>query len=135
MSNNGYCIVLFDGVCNLCIGIVNFIIKRDSKEKFKFAALQSESGQAMLKKFNLPTNNFGSFIFIKREKYFIKSTAGLHVLKEIGGVWKLFYILIIIPRPLRDGIYTIIARTRYRIFGKQDTCITPTPEVRQRFLK
>lgn len=135
MSNNENYILLFDGVCNLCISVVNFTIKRDSKEKFKFAALQSESGQALLKKFNLPTNDFGSFVFIKREKYFIKSSAGLNVLKEIGGVWKLFYFFIIIPSPLRDFIYNIVARTRYRIFGKQDTCIIPTPEVKQRFLK
>jgi predicted DCC family thiol-disulfide oxidoreductase YuxK len=135
MSNNENYILLFDGVCNLCISVVNFTIKRDSKGKFKFAALQSESGQALLKKFNLPTDDFGSFVFIKREKYFIKSSAGLNVLKEIGGVWKLFYFFIIIPSPLRDFIYNIVARTRYRIFGKQDTCIIPTPEVKQRFLK
>ena len=128
-------ILLFDGVCNLCIGVVNFIIKRDTKEKFKFAALQSESGQTLLKRFGLSTHDFDSFIFISGEKYFIKSSAGLHVLKELGGVWILFYALIIFPRPLRDFIYAIVAKTRYRIFGKRDTCMIPTPEVKRRFLQ
>jgi len=134
MRNNETHILLFDGVCNLCISVVNFTIKRDSKEKFKFAALQSESGQALLKKFGLPTNDFDSFVFISGEKYFLKSSAGLHVLRELGGVWKLFYALIIFPEPLRDFIYSVVAKTRYRIFGKQNTCIIPTPEVERRFL-
>jgi predicted DCC family thiol-disulfide oxidoreductase YuxK len=135
MGNNENYILLFDGVCNLCVGVVNFTIKRDSEEKFKFAALQSESGQALLKKYHLPTNNFGSFVFIKGEQYFLKSSAALHVLKELGGVWKLFYLFIIIPAPLRDFIYHIVARTRYSIFGKRDSCMIPTPAVKRRFLK
>jgi len=134
MCNNENYILLFDGVCNLCVSVVNFTIKRDSEEKFKFAALQSESGQALLKKYNLPTNEFGSFVFIKGEKYFLKSSAGLHVLKELGGVWKLFYLFMIVPGPLRDFIYHLVARTRYRLFGKRDSCIIPTPEVKRRFL-
>jgi len=128
-------ILLFDGVCNLCIGVVNFIIKRDTKEKFKFAALQSESGQALLKRFGLTANDFDSFVFISGEKYFIKSSAVLHVLKEIGGGWILFYAFIIFPGPLRDFIYDIVAKTRYRIFGRRDTCMIPTPEVKRRFLQ
>ncbi len=135
MGNNENYILLFDGVCNLCVSVVNFTIKRDSEEKFKFAALQSESGQALLKKYHLPTNDFDSFVFINGDKYFLKSSAALHVLKELGGVWKLFYLFIIIPAPLRDFIYHIVARTRYRIFGKRDSCMIPTPEVKRRFLK
>ena len=127
-------ILLFDGVCNLCISTVNFIIKRDSKEKFKFTTLQSESGQALIKKFGLPTNDFNSIVFISRGKYFLKSTAVLHILKELGGVWKLCYVFIIFPRPFRNFIYRIIANTRYRIFGKRDICIIPTPETKQKFL-
>lgn len=134
MRKNETHILLFDGACNLCISIVNFTIKRDSKEKFKFAALQSESGQALLRKLGLPTNDFNSFVLISGEKYFLKSSAGLHVLRELGGVWKLFYAFIIFPRPLRDYIYTIVAKTRYSIFGKKNSCVIPTPEVKQRFL-
>lgn len=135
MKNNETHILLFDGVCNLCNSIVQFTIKRDPKEKFKFASLQSESGQELLKKFNLPTNDFDSFVFINGNKYFLKSSAGLHVLKELGGFWKLFYVFIIFPRPLRDFVYNIIAKTRYKIFGKQDACMIPTPKLKQRFLQ
>jgi predicted DCC family thiol-disulfide oxidoreductase YuxK len=135
MSNNQTHILLFDGVCNLCNSIVQFTIKRDPEEKFQFASLQSESGQALLKKFGLPADNFDSFVFIKGDKYFLKSSAGLNVLKELGGVWKLFYVFIIFPRPLRDFVYNIIAKTRYKIFGKRDTCIVPTPRLKQRFLQ
>lgn len=135
MSNKKTNILLFDGVCNLCNSIVQFTIERDPKGKFKFASLQSESGQALLNKFGLPTNNFDSFVFISGDKYFLKSSAGLHVLKELGGFWKLFYVFIIFPRPLRDFVYNIMAKTRYKIFGKRDTCMIPTPKLKQRFLQ
>ncbi len=135
MCNNEAHILLFDGVCNLCNTIVQFTIKRDLKEKFKFASLQSESGQALLKKFGLPTDDFDSFVFIKGDKYFLKSSAGLHVLKELGGVWKLFYVFIIFPKPMRDLMYSIIAKSRYKIFGKRDTCIVQTQRLKQRFLQ
>ncbi len=127
-------ILLFDGVCNLCIGVVNFIIKRDSEQQFKFAALQSEAGQALLMKFGLSTTDINSFVFIFENQCFIKSSAGLHVLKELGGVWKLFYALIIIPVPIRDYIYSLVVRVRYRLFGKRDTCMIPAPGIKQRFL-
>jgi len=116
MSSNQPYILLFDGVCNLCNSTVQFTIKRDAKRKFKFASLQSQSGQALLKKFGLPLDDFDSFVLIHGDNYFLKSSAGLHVLKELGGVWQLFYVLIIFPRPLRDFIYGIIAKTRYKIF-------------------
>ena len=135
MSNSKSHILLFDGVCNLCNSIIQFTIKRDPKGKFKFASLQSESGQALLKKFGLPTDDFDSFVFINGDKHFLKSSAGLHVLKELGGVWKLFYVFIIFPRPLRDFIYNMIEKTRYRIFGKRDTCMIPTQDIKLRFLQ
>lgn len=114
--------------------MVQFTIKRDPKGKFKFASLQSESGQALLKKMGLPTDDFDSFVLIHGDKYFLRSSAGLHVLKELGGVWKLFYAFIIFPKPLRDFIYSLIAKTRYRIFGKRDTCMVPTQDIKLRFL-
>lgn len=134
MGNNEEHILLFDGVCNLCNSIVQFTIKRDPKGKFKFASLQSASGQSLLKKFHLPTDDFNSFVFIKGEKLFLKSSAGLHVLKELGGVWKFFYGFIIVPRPVRDFIYMIIAKTRYKIFGKQRTCMIPSEKLKIRFI-
>src|SRR5215207_4802716 len=102
MTNNEAHILLFDGVCNLCNSIVQFTIKRDPNGKFKFASLQSESGQTLLIKFGLAADDFDSFVFINGDKYFLKSSAGLYVLKELGGIWKLFFVFIIIPRPIRD---------------------------------
>ena len=116
-------ILLFDGYCNLCSRLVNFIIKRDKKAKFLFVSLQSESGQSLLKKFGLPTDDFDSVVYISNNKNFQKSSAILHILKELGGIWKFFFIFIIIPNFIRDFIYKIIAKTRYKIFGRQDSCM------------
>ena len=134
MLNNEEYILLFDGVCNLCNSTVKFTIKRDPKEKFKFASLQSESGQALLKKFGLPNNDFNSFVLIRGDKYYQKSSAALQVLKELGGIWQLFYILILVPKPIRDYVYNVIAKSRYKIFGKKDACMIPTPDIKKRFL-
>ena len=127
-------ILLFDGICNLCNAFVKFIIKRDKKNRFKFAALQSVAGQALLKKYELQTDNYTSFVLITGNHYSLRSSAGLSVLKKLGGLWKLFYIFIFIPRPLRDFIYNIIAKTRYKIFGRRDTCMIPTSDIKQKFL-
>jgi len=127
-------IVLFDGICNLCNGLVRFIIKRDRTGKFKFASLQSEIGQHWLMKFGLAKNEFESFVLIRGDKYYIKSDAALKMLRELGGIWIVFYFFILIPRPVRDLIYDLIAKSRYRIFGKRDVCLIPTPELRERFL-
>ncbi len=127
-------IVLFDGVCNLCNGLVRFIIKRDGTGKFKFASLQSEIGQQWLMRFSLAKNEFESFVFIRGEKYYLKSSAALKMLSELGGIWKAFYVFILIPRPVRDFLYDLIASSRYKIFGKRDVCMVPTPELEERFL-
>ncbi len=128
-------ILLFDGVCNLCNSIVQFVIKRDKNHKFLYASLQSQSGQEILKEFNLPGNKFDTFILIENGKYYERSTAALKVSKELGGLWKWFYILIFIPKPIRDFFYSLIAKNRYKIFGKRETCMIPTPELKSRFLQ
>lgn len=134
-KDNGSYILLFDGVCNLCTGIVKFIIKRDRKKVFRFAALQSQSGQALLKKFGLSVVDFDTFILISGDKYFSKSTAALHVLKAFGGGWKMLYILsLVFPLSVRGFFYNMVARIRYRIFGKKETCLVPSPEIKDRFL-
>jgi predicted DCC family thiol-disulfide oxidoreductase YuxK len=127
-------IVLFDGVCNLCNRLVRFIIKRDRNGKFKFTSLQSEIGQHWLLRFGLAKNEFESFVLIEDDKYYLKSAAALKMLRELGGIWKTFYVFILVPRPVRDFIYDLIAKSRYRIFGKRDICMIPTPELRERFL-
>lgn len=127
-------IILFDGVCNLCNGIVQFIIRRDPKGKFIFASLQSETGLKLLEKFGLPSDEFDSIVLIRGEQFFIKSDAGILVLKELGGLWQLLYAFRFLPLSFRNFIYDLIARSRYRMFGKSDSCMIPTPELKARFL-
>ena len=127
-------IVLFDGVCNFCNSSVNFIIDHDKHNKFKFAALQSEAGQELLKKFNLPTEDFDTFILVDGDKYYKRSSAALHMVKDFPGLWKLLYVFIIVPPFIRDIFYNIIANNRYKWFGKRNECRMPTPELREKFL-
>jgi predicted DCC family thiol-disulfide oxidoreductase YuxK len=127
-------ILLFDGVCNLCNSLVNFIIKRDPAGKFKFAALQSESAKSLLISFDLEASDLDTFVLINGDRSFSKSTAALHVLKELGGAWKLMYVFIYIPKPLRDAVYDLVARTRYKVFGRRDKCMIPTTDIKDRFL-
>jgi predicted DCC family thiol-disulfide oxidoreductase YuxK len=127
-------ILLFDGVCNLCNGVVKFVIRRDKKAKIKFASLQSETGQRLLKQFNLPTNDPDSFVYIHGEEYHLRSSAALNLMKVLGGGWQLLYLFMAVPKPLRDFCYRLIAKNRYRLFGKEDSCMMPTPELKQRFL-
>ncbi|MCB1176318.1 MAG: DUF393 domain-containing protein [Leptospiraceae bacterium] len=127
-------IILFDGICNLCNSTVNFIIDHDSKKKFKFAALQSEKGQELLSKFNLPKKDFDTIILLKDEMVFSKSTAALKVAKELDGIFSYFYIFIIVPVAIRDIFYNLIARNRYKLFGKRESCRMPTQDLIERFL-
>ena len=126
-------ILLFDGVCNLCNGLVRFIIRRDPGAKIKFTPLQSPVGRSLLKKFDLSADDIDSVVYVAGEKYYLKSSAVLHVLKELGGGWRLFYGFIIIPKFIRDFFYNLIARSRYRIFGKTKTCMVPMPDIEERF--
>lgn len=127
--------ILFDGVCNLCNGAVTFVIKRDKKSQIKFAALQSETGQRLLKQFNLSANIFNSFIFIEDGIAYTQSTAALKVCKYLTAMWPLLYGFIIVPGFIRDRIYKWIAKNRYKWFGKQEQCMIPTPELKERFLQ
>jgi predicted DCC family thiol-disulfide oxidoreductase YuxK len=114
--------------------LVRFIIKRDSKKKFMFASLQSEAGKLLLTRFGIAGNGMDSFVLIQGDKYYMKSTAALRMFRELGSIWKIFYVFILLPKPLRDLLYDVVAKSRYKIFGKQDTCMIPTPELETRFL-
>jgi predicted DCC family thiol-disulfide oxidoreductase YuxK len=127
-------IVLFDGVCNLCNSSVQFIIKKDKKKIFRFASLQGETGQALLQKFKLPTDNFNSFILVEEDTIYTKSTGALRMLKKLGGAWSLLYGFILVPAFIRNAVYNWVASNRYKWFGKQESCMIPTPELRSRFL-
>lgn len=128
-------IILFDGVCNLCNAAVRFIIKRDPEGKLKFASLQSEVGQSLLKKYHLSQNEFHSIIFVCDDKAFQRSDAALQIARELKSPWPLiFSIGRIMPRAVREWLYRIVAKNRYKLFGRRSECMIPTPELRRRFL-
>ena len=127
-------IVLFDGICNLCSSSVQFIIKRDKKNQFLFASLQSSSASELLKKYSYAESNLNSFILIDNNKIFTHSSAVLRVLKSLSSMWSVCYIFIIVPKFIRDGVYNFIAKHRYKWFGKKDECWIPTPELQSKFL-
>ena len=126
-------IVLFDGVCNFCNSAVNFIIRHDRKGLFKFAPLQSEIGQEMQSKFGIG-DGVDSIVLVEDERVFMHSTAALRIARGLGGLWSAAYIFIIVPAFIRDWFYKLFAKYRYRLFGRKEACMLPTPEVRARFL-
>jgi len=127
-------IILFDGVCNFCNFWVNFIINRDKNDTYQFATMQSDSGQRLLQKFKLNSSDFDSFVLIVNDKHFTKSTAALMIIKNLESIVKLLYPLTILPGPIRDFIYDLIAKNRYRFFGKRDVCRIPTENEKRKFL-
>jgi predicted DCC family thiol-disulfide oxidoreductase YuxK len=127
-------IILFDGVCNVCTGAVQFVIKKDQKNHFRFASLQSQQGQNILIRHQLPVNDFNSFVLVENEKVYTRSDAALKVTKNLSGLWPLLYGFIVVPKFIRDGIYNLIAKNRYKWFGKKDSCMIPTPEIMAKFL-
>ncbi|MCA9984264.1 MAG: thiol-disulfide oxidoreductase DCC family protein [Anaerolineales bacterium] len=127
-------ILLFDGVCNLCQGSVQFIIKRDKAALFRFASLQSEFGRAAIARHGRDPDRLDSFILLENDRLFDRSTAALKVARQLPFPWWLATAGLVVPRPLRDWVYDQIAKRRYRWFGRQDECWLPTPELRQRFL-
>ncbi len=128
-------IILFDGVCNLCNRAVQFVIKRDKNDVFRFAPLQSEIGAQLIKERSIDITRIDSIILIEPSiAFYVKSDAALEIGRSLGGIWKLLGIFDWIPRVFRDGIYDLIARNRYRWFGRKDTCMVPTPELKQKFL-
>lgn len=126
-------IILFDGVCNFCNSSVQFILKKDSKQMYQFASLQSETGKSLLKKYGIP-EDINSFVLIEGDQHFTKSTAALRVCRNLSGAYRFLSIFRLIPAPIRDIFYHIIANNRYKWFGKQESCMLPSPEVRKRFL-
>ncbi len=129
-------VIFFDGVCNLCNGAVQEIITRDKTGVFQFASLQSDLGQEFLKKHQMPTDYFQSFIVLyPNGEYYVKSNAFLEVLKKLGSPYSyLEKILRMIPNFFRDFIYSKVAQNRYRWFGKKESCMLPKPEWKERFI-
>ncbi|MEI7626900.1 MAG: DCC1-like thiol-disulfide oxidoreductase family protein [Bacteroidota bacterium] len=115
-------VILFDGYCNLCSWAVQFVVKRDKKKKFKFASLQSEYGIKILLENNLPATDFNSLVLVEIGKIYTQSTGALKIARSLSGLWPIFYAAIILPAFIRDGIYNLIARNRYKWFGRKEAC-------------
>ncbi|MDQ0970914.1 putative DCC family thiol-disulfide oxidoreductase YuxK [Neobacillus niacini] len=126
-------IILFDGVCNFCNSSVQFIIKRDPTGYFKFASLQSETGQQQLEKYGV-SKEIDSLIVIEKQSVYIKSSAALQISRKLTGFWRFFSILRVFPPVFRDYLYDLVAKNRYNWFGKRDSCMLPTAEMKKRFL-
>jgi predicted DCC family thiol-disulfide oxidoreductase YuxK len=134
MEMSAHPILLFDGVCNLCNGSVQLIIRRDPEARFRFASLQSEVGQRYLDELRVDRDAVDSVILVEGGRWYKESDAALRIARLLGGPWRALGVFRLLPRPLRNRLYRFIARHRYRWFGKRESCWLPTPELRERFL-
>ncbi len=126
-------LILFDGVCGWCTGWVRFLIRRDSQKRFHFAPLQSPLGQHQLASHDLSQDLFSTFVVITPNGSFTKSTAALRILRHLGGLWSILYVLIFVPKVIRDSVYDVIARYRYHLRGTLTTCYRPPDKYQDRF--
>lgn len=127
-------IIFFDGVCNLCNSSVQFVLKRDKKHHFVFAALQSDVARDILLQYPTKITEKDSILLLQDKKLYAESTAALLIAKQFSGIWKLLQGFWIVPKFARDFIYRWIAKNRYKWFGKRETCMIPSKEISQRFL-
>jgi len=128
-------IILFDGVCNLCDSAVQFVIRHDKKDVFRFVALQSELGQNILKHIGINSKYIDSVILYEPGvAYYYKSAAAIEIAKKLGGFWHLGTLFRIIPTGITNQLYDYIAKNRYKWYGKKDSCMVPSPELESKFL-
>jgi predicted DCC family thiol-disulfide oxidoreductase YuxK len=127
-------IIVFDGVCILCNSFVQFILKKDKRKQFYFTTAQSDFVKEQLKTNPMKANAMDSVLYVKNGKVFTESTAALNIFSDLGGLWKLLSIFKLIPPFIRNAVYRFIAKRRYRVFGKLDTCMMPPSEWKSRFL-
>ncbi|GAA0880552.1 thiol-disulfide oxidoreductase DCC family protein [Algoriphagus jejuensis] len=127
-------VILFDGVCNLCNSSIDFVLKRDKKNRFLVGALQSEKGTKLLSRFDSNPEYLDSLVLIEKDQIYFRSTAALRIAKKLTGLWPLLYGIIIVPAILRDAVYDWIGKNRYRWFGKKNTCRLPSPAEKAKFL-
>ena len=130
MAENERPVILFDGVCNLCTGSVQFVIERDSRKQFRFASLQSPVAERLLGR----RNDLDSVVLVENNAIYRKSTAALRIARRLDGLWPALAVFLVVPRFLRDAVYDWIGHRRYRMFGKRDACWVPNAELAERFL-
>lgn len=134
MDSNTKAIIFFDGVCNFCNNSIQFILKRDKKDLFRFSPIQSDTGINLLPPNTVNQTNPDSIILLFEGKVYDKSSAAIKIASMLGGVWKLMNVYWIAPKFLRDAVYNYIAKNRYKWFGKKEACMIPSPEERAKFL-
>jgi predicted DCC family thiol-disulfide oxidoreductase YuxK len=127
-------LILFDGVCNFCNAAVQMVIEIDRQKVFKFAPIQSELGQQLYHQHGLDTSDIQTLMLVDEDKVWTKSDAVLEVLSRLDGVWHLLGAFKAMPQPIRDWAYSEFARQRFVLFGRRETCLIPTPELRERFM-
>lgn len=127
-------LVVFDGVCNFCNSWVEFVHQRDSNKQFFFAPLQSDLGNEIINKYKIDSTKIDSIMYLKGKKLHLKSSAALRILKDLGGIWALLFVFIIVPPFIRNFVYDVIAKNRYKWFGKKDQCMIPEDHLRNQFL-
>ncbi len=130
-----HAVILFDGVCNFCNFWVKFIIRRDPRGRFKFASLQSETGKKLKEKYGIEEEKTDSVILIEDGRHYVMSSAVLRISRQLTGLYKIGYLFLLVPKPVRDALYRAVADRRYRWFGKRETCMIPTPDIRDRFIQ
>jgi len=130
----GKAIIIFDGLCNLCTGSIIFIIKRDPRAFFAFAAFQNEGGRKLLEDFGLTPDEMTSIALIEEDRLYTRSTAVLRIVRKLRAPWPVLYAFFIIPKFIRDPLYDWVARKRYRWFGQRDQCFMPSEELNSRFV-
>ena len=132
-------IVLYDGVCGLCNRLNQFLLKRDNRDRFRFASLQSEFADSLLRRHGIKGIDLNTVYVVvdyghSSEQLLSRSDAILHVLSELGGVWSIFTLGRVLPKGIRNRIYNLVARNRYRVFGKYETCLLPEKQYQHKFL-
>ncbi len=127
-------VIVFDGVCNLCNAYVDFLVRRDKDGIFQFASNQSEAGEEIVAQAGITQFEADTIVLVEDGTAYVRSTAVLRIARQLGMPWRLFSIFLVVPAPVRDFLYRLVAKNRYRVFGKRDTCRIPTPEERSRFL-
>ena len=128
-------VVIFDGVCNLCAHSVKFILSHESSPTLRFVALQSGAGTQLMREFGFSPEDAKTFVLVAGGQPYVKSDAAIRIASYLRGGWRLLGALRIVPRPIRDWAYDVVARNRYRWFGRAESCMVPTPELRARFIQ
>ncbi|PSG88266.1 thiol-disulfide oxidoreductase DCC family protein [Aurantibacter aestuarii] len=128
-------LILFDGVCNLCSSSVQYVIERDHKNKYVFAALQSDIGKEIIEKYKIDSSKTDSILLYRKDKGVVsKSTAALLIAKHLGFPTNLLYVFLIVPAFIRNMVYDYVAKNRYKWYGKKESCWIPTPELKAKFI-